>query len=178
MEVETDKSIATAVAGPTKLQAELKLENVVAIIDTREQSPLNLHPLQSVAGTLATGDYSVVGLENVIAIERKSLPDLLACVGRERGRFDREVQRLLAYPVRCLVIEAGWKTLETGGWRGDVTPAAVVGSCLGWIASGLPILMADDHERAGKYVSRLLFTAAKRRYRECRALLANMGGKK
>jgi hypothetical protein len=96
---------------------------------------------------------------------------LLACIGRERERFDREVLRLLAYPVRALVIESTWQEIEAGGWRGDVTPQAAVGSLLGWCASGLPILMVGDHQRAGRYVSRLLYIAARRRWREARGLI-------
>lgn len=153
------------------LPAEIGPDQVTAVVDTREQLPLDLSPLSTVSGTLVTGDYSVFGLEHVVSIERKSLPDLLACVGRGRERFDREVQRLLAYPVRALVVEATWSELEVGGWRSQIKPSAVIGSVLGWVASGLPVLMPGDHERAGRYVSRLLFTAARRRWREARALV-------
>ena len=152
------------------LPADLPPEAVVAIIDTREQAPLDLSPLQTMAGSLTTGDYSLAGLLNVVAVERKGLSDLLGCVGTDRERFDREVQRLLAYPVRALVIEATWPDLEQGEWRSQVTPAAAVGSVLGWIAAGLPVVMAGDHQRAGRYVSRLLYTAARRRWREAREL--------
>ncbi|OHB70482.1 MAG: hypothetical protein A2V70_06225 [Planctomycetes bacterium RBG_13_63_9] len=155
---------------PTRLPAELRPGQVVAVADSREQMPLDLSPLQMVPGTLATGDYSVRGLENIVAVERKGLSDLLGCVGTERARFDREVQRLLAYPVRCLVIESSWSEIEAAGWRSRVTPASALGSLLGWIALGLPIIMAGDHEWAGRYVSRLLFIAARRRWRELRAL--------
>jgi ERCC4-type nuclease len=143
---------------------------VTAVVDTREQIPLDLSPLQVVSGTLATGDYSVVGLEHVVAVERKSLGDFLGCVGQERERFDREVQRLLAYPTRALVVEASWPDIEQGEWRSKVTPQAAIGSLLGWIAMGLPVILAGDHERAGRYVSRLLYTAARRRWREARQL--------
>jgi ERCC4-type nuclease len=156
-----------------KLPAEPDAANLVAIIDTREQNPLDLSPMRMERGTLATGDYSLRGLEHVIAIERKSAEDMLACVGRERERFDREVQRLLAYPVRALVIEAGWQFFECGEWRGNVTPTQAMGSLLGWIAQGLPIVMAYDHDRAGRFVSRMLFIAARRRWREARALVAS-----
>jgi len=155
-----------------RLPAELHPGQVTAVVDTREQLPLDLTPLAVAPGTLATGDYSVVGLEQVVALERKSLPDLLGCIGQDRERFDREVQRLLAYPVRALVVESTWAEVEAGNWRSKVTPAAAVGSLLGWVASGLPIIMAGDHARAGRYVSRLLFTAARRRWREARALAA------
>jgi ERCC4-type nuclease len=150
----------------------LRPEQVCAIIDTREQLPLDLAPLQTTTATLTTGDYSAVGLEKVVAIERKSLADLLACVGQNRDRFDREVMRLLAFPVRALVVEATWADVEAGGWHSKVTPEAAVGSLLGFIATGLPVIMAGDHERAGRYVARLLFLTARRRWRELRALAA------
>lgn len=156
------------------LPAQLQPDQVTAVCDSREQTPLDLTPLRTVRVGLATGDYSVVGLEHVVAVERKSLSDLVACIGVERERFDREVQRLLAYPTRALVIESTWLEIEAGGWRSKVTPAAAVGSLLGWIASGLPVVMAGDHERAGRYVSRLLFTAARRRWREARQLAAGI----
>jgi ERCC4-type nuclease len=165
-----EQSSQTVFIMQNRLPAELKPEQVTAIVDTREQTPLDVSPLRSITGTLTTGDYSILGLESVVAIERKSLLDLLGCIGGERERFDREVIRLLAYPVRCLVVESSWSDLERGEWRSKITPAAAVGSVLGWIAMGLPVIMADSHARAGKYVSRLLFTAARRRWRECRSL--------
>lgn len=156
------------------IPAELRAEQVVAIIDTREQLPLDLSPLQAVAGSLPTGDYSVCGLENIVAVERKGLGDLLACIGAERERFDREIMRLLAYPVRALIVESTWLDLEAGRWQSKVTPTAAIGSLLGWIAAGLPIVLAGDHERAGRYVGRLLYTAARRRWREARALVCGV----
>lgn len=155
----------------TAIPAELPQSSVVAVVDTREQMPLDLSPLTAVVDTLATGDYSVRGLEHVVAIERKSLSDLIGCVGGERERFDREVQRLLSYPVRCLVVESTWPEIERGEWRGRVTPSAALGSLLGWIAHGLPVVMTGNHERAGTYVARLLYTAARRRWREARSFL-------
>lgn len=149
----------------------IKPDQLVAIVDSREQQPLDLAPLQHEIGTLTTGDYSVRGLEKIIAVERKSLPDLLACCGRERDRFDREVHRLLAYPVRALVIESTWPNIEAGQWRSQLQPSHVLGSLLGWLASGLPVVMAGDHARAGRYVGRLLYIAARRRYREAASLV-------
>jgi len=112
-------------------------------------------------------------MPDLAAIERKSLSDLLGCIGQERDRFDREVIRLLAYPARALVIESTWAELEAGEWRSKVTPAAAVGSVLGWIAAGLPVVMAGDHERAGRFVAKILYTAARRRWREARALVGS-----
>ncbi len=104
--------------------AEPKPERITAVIDTREQTPLTLSPLLSMRATLTTGDYSVRGLENVIAIERKSLSDLV--------------------------------------------------SCLGWIAQGVPIVMAGSHEKAGEYVAKMLYIAARRRWRENRIFVTEV----
>ncbi len=86
------------------LPAKLDPSAVVVIRDTREQVGLDLTPLTVVAG-LATGDYGCRGLESEIAVELKGdITDLLTVVGREPDRFEREVQRLLAYLVRALVV--------------------------------------------------------------------------
>jgi len=151
---------------------KLKPEHVVAVVDSREQRPWDLTPLQSITDTLVTGDYSVRGLEHVVCLERKSLPDLLSCVGGQRARFEREVQRLLAYPTRALIVESTWEQIETGQWRSRVHSSAVIGSLLGWVAAGLPVIMAGDHQRAGQFASRLLFTVARRRWKELRELTA------
>ena len=154
---------------------QIRPDQVTAIVETREQDPLNLAPLKTVLGTLDTGDYSIQGLEHVVRIERKSLQDLIANIGRERARFDRAVQRLLAYPVRVLVVESTWQQIEAHEpaipqWRGQITKEHVIGSLLGWQASGLSIHMVGDHKRAGQHVARLLFTVARRRWAELQEL--------
>ncbi len=148
--------------------------DITAICDTREQLPLDLGEIPMIRGSLSTGDYSIVGLEHVISVERKSRDDLLGCVGNDRERFDRECQRLLGYPVRAIVVESSWAEIENGGWRSKVTPAAALGSLLGWACQGIPIFMVGDHERAGKYVARLLFLAARRRFRELLTFQENL----
>jgi len=150
----------------------------MALIDTREQLPLDLSPLRAETTSLTTGDYSVKFLDHVVSVERKSLGDLVTCVGRERERFDREVERLLAFPVRCLVIESTWPAIEMGQWRGKVTASQVEGSLIGWIAKGLPVAMVGSHERAGRFVSRLLYTTARRRWQESREFISGVVNQK
>lgn len=152
-----------------KSRKEIEPSDVTCVCDTREQRPFDLAPMTMIRDTLATGDYSVRGLERIISIERKSLDDLLMCVGQERERFEREIQRLLAYPTRAIVVEASWRDLENGGWRARITPSAAMGSVLGWIAQGIPMIFAGDHESGGRAASRLLFLAARRRWRELQA---------
>ncbi len=156
-----------------KLPAAIKPESITAIIDTREQTPLDLSPLRSERGTLDTGDLHGKGLESVIRIERKSLEDLVACVGRERERFDKEVQRLLAYPVRVLLGRVNMASHRDGRMARQGNAAQVEGSLLGWVAAGLTVELVGTHARAGKYAARLLYTVARRRYRELRELVTS-----
>ena len=111
----------------TTLPAEIRPEQITAVIDTREQMPLDLAPLRVEIATLTTGDYSVKGLEHVIAIERKSLSDALSCIGQQRERFDKEIQRMLAYPTRAVVVETTWADLSaaSGGHRSHPRPRSV-----------------------------------------------------
>ena len=146
---------------------------VTAISDSREQNPLCLDPLKVKTEALTTGDYTCVGCEDLIRIERKSLPDLIGCVGRDRDRFEREVERLLAFPVRILLIESTWPAIEMKGWRGKVAVSQVVGSLLGWQAKGISVHMAGDHKRAGEHAARLLYTVARRRFNKLKVIVAN-----
>jgi DNA excision repair protein ERCC-4 len=154
---------------------ELKPEHITCIIDTREQLPFDLSPLKVIRGSLSTGDYSVDGLTHCISVERKSLADLVMCVGSERERFEKEIQRLLAYETRAIIVEASWKNLDDGGWRSRVPPKAVVGSVLSWIARGIPICMAGDRDRGARICGHLLFLAARRRWRELKAFNESVG---
>lgn len=140
----------------------IKPETITAVIDTREQLPYDLAPLQSVRGTLPTGDYSLLGYEDRVTIERKSLEDYVGVIGRGRERFEREMERLLQFEVRAIVIEASWGMLEAGSWRSKVHPNSIIGSTLGWIARGVPILPAGNRESAQRAVARLLYVVARR----------------
>lgn len=132
------------------------------IIDSREHTPFHFENLRSEVGTLDTGDYSVRGLEHLAALERKSLPDLLACVGQERDRFKRELQRLRAYRFRLLIVECDAADLERGAWRSKLAPAHVCGSLAAWIAQySLPIWLGGDHAACSRFAERWLFQAAR-----------------
>ena len=73
-------------------------------------------------GTLAIGDYSIVGLENHIAIERKALADLIGCLTTDRDRFERELHRGRALDYFALVIEATLSDLANGRYRSKMLP--------------------------------------------------------
>lgn len=133
-----------------------------AIIDTREQTPWQFENLASELGSLTTADYSVKGLEHLIAVERKSLPDLLACCGTDRDRFRRELRRLKAYRFRALIIEASYSDLEAGEWRSQLKPSHVLGSLAAWTAQyELPIWLVGSHKAGAEFCERYLFQCAR-----------------
>ena len=153
----------------------LNLSKITAVIDSREQKPLVLEykkgeKLASERGNLYTGDYSIKGMENHVAIERKSLDDLMGCIGTQRERFEKEIIRLRGYPVKCLVVESCWKDIEEGNYRSRVKSTAAIGTLMGWIAQGIPIIMCENHKRTGIFVSRMLYITARRRYAELKLL--------
>jgi len=75
------------------------------IQDTREQKPLFKSFPWVVEKALKAGDYSIQGFETVVAIERKSVNDLYGSLGQGRKRFEREMQRLMEYRYKALLIE-------------------------------------------------------------------------
>jgi ERCC4-type nuclease len=146
---------------------DLRPEDITAIADTREQTPLDLL-IKTETGTLKCGDYSVLGLTDMICVERKSLADLVACVGRERDRFDACVKRMKGYEVRVLVIEASMGAIEAGMWRGQIKPTQVKAALYSW-AKHVSIFPTTDRTSAAATVSGILFSAARERWRHLQA---------
>lgn len=110
---------------------------MLIIIDSREQTPFSFNHERFAAstkpGALAVGDYSLAGLEDKCAVERKSLPDLVACLGRERERFERELQRGAAMDAFAVVVEASWAELAEGQYRSQLAPHAACQSVLAFM---------------------------------------------
>lgn len=158
--------------------SELKLEQITAIVDTREQAAWDLSPMKIVSKGLDVGDYSIVGLESVIAIERKSLQDFVMCCGSERERFQRELDRLRGWPVHAVIIEASWGELEMGQWRSKLTSAQVMSSFASWIAQGHTLILGGSVPCAAALCRGVLFYAARYRMREALALLKSVKGVK
>lgn len=117
------------------------------VIDTREQAPFRFtgfNALKHQGGKrivvevvtdrcLATGDYSIAGMETRVAVERKSKSDLFGSLGRERARFEREVERLNAMEFGAVVVECDWHEIhELPPARTQMTAESVEGSIASW----------------------------------------------
>ena len=120
------------------------------VVDSREQAPYQFSDLPLtgrdrgkrlivpvVVRGLPAGDYSIDGLERVVAVERKSLEDLYGTLAAGRGRFEREIERLSELEFAAVVIEADvrevWRPAEFHpGWRSKLNPRSVEGTIVAW----------------------------------------------
>jgi ERCC4-type nuclease len=140
------------------------------LVDTREQQPLPLltnHP-NWIGGerraALRTGDYSIEGMEALLALERKSLADLINCAHVSRKRFIAACSRLARFRWKAILVEASYEQIK-GGWslteiQSHVHPNSVCGLLDAIEAKfGIPVLLTSRHrdlatERAASWLSK------------------------
>lgn len=106
--------------------------NFGIVIDTREQAPYTFR-CATQRRKLEAGDYSVVGYEDQVAVERKSLADFVHTVVHDFGRFARELEKLALMHLACVVVEADLDDVLRGMRQADLrgaTPTAVLGAAL------------------------------------------------
>ncbi|HMR04444.1 MAG TPA: ERCC4 domain-containing protein [Polyangiaceae bacterium] len=128
------------------------------LVDTREQRPLRFSAAVDVQiATLSAGDYTIEGASDVVAIERKSLPDLVACCGPERERFMDCCRRLRDYPLGLIVVESSLEAVLAHAYRSQLRPSSVVGTTIAiHVDYGVPTIWAGDASNAANIVERLL----------------------
>jgi DNA excision repair protein ERCC-4 len=126
------------------------------VIDTREQEPLVFSRLQSVRGTLTTGDYSIQGLQELFSIERKSVEDLVGCcMGENRERFERELHRLRGFRFKRLLVIGSRGEIETMRYHSRISPKSVLGSLAAWeVRFDLPVVFAATPTEAASQIER------------------------
>lgn len=131
------------------------------LIDTREQLPYSFsHPDIEIKYTgLKTGDYSIEGFEsNGVAIERKSLSDLVGSLTQGRARFHRECRRLMEFDSACVVVEADWSDIVNHHYTSQAHPNSIIGSIIAIeIDWGIPFYFLSNRENAQKFTERFLF---------------------
>lgn len=139
-----------------------KAENITGIIDSREQAAYSLDPMRSRVDGLPTGDYSIRGLEDLVCLERKILPDFVACCGPERRRFKAELHRMMAYKYRSVIIEGSHADIFHHRYRSRIEPASVIGSIASWSGKyGVHFHLAGDRAGGEDFAIRFLMNAAR-----------------
>lgn len=101
------------------------------VIDTREQKPYRIDGAKFKA--LAVGDYSLEGLENKFAIERKSLADIYQSLTRDHDRFRREIEKAKDFLDFVILIEArAWQFVDTHRNGRFIHPQSIMGAVRKW----------------------------------------------
>lgn len=137
----------------------------VIIADTREQQPYSF-PCATNRKALAAGDYSVEGLEDRLAVERKSLSDFVHTVIYDHERFGRELLLLSTYDAACVVVEADLDAVlrnqRTDDLRG-AKPESVLGAAL-YIDRqyGVPVFWCGSRQAARAFTEMYLRMAARK----------------
>ena len=135
---------------------------IIIATDTRERVPYAFAGAE--VRTLKTGDYSIVGLEDRVTVERKRLEELFTIVGRERARFERELERMARMDYAAIVIEADLSQILKGSAYSKVSPKTVIASLLSWsVRYNVHVFFCGSREQACALTLRLLEKFAKHR---------------
>lgn len=130
------------------------------VCDTREQKPYDFTDftdVELVKGTLPQGDYSIQGLENFVAVERKSLSDLAMCLGRDRDRFIRELLRARGMESFSIVCEGTWAALSKGQYPSRLNPESAKATVCAIMARlKIPIVFCGSRKEAESVTHNLL----------------------
>jgi ERCC4-type nuclease len=105
------------------------------IIDTREQRPYSFTAwpdAEVMQGSLSTGDYSLAGLTDRVALERKSLDDLAGTLTNGRERFAAECQRGRGLDLFGLVIEGSLDDILGHRYKSRVAPQSLIQTLAAW----------------------------------------------
>jgi ERCC4-type nuclease len=126
------------------------------VVDTREQKPYDFE--NSLRCALPAGDYSLEGLEHCIAIERKSMDDLVHTLLAGKCRFRVELEKLQAYDYACIVVEGSLTDVLAGSYRSQVRPESLLGMICAVQLEYQPVhvVFCGDRPHAVAYVSELL----------------------
>lgn len=135
------------------------------VIDTREQQPFTFEGLVVVRKALKAGDYSIEGLEDRVAVERKNKSDAWGCMSDSRARFERCAERLAALDRALIVIEC---SLEAFCIRPHQIERVNVASAVGGYISimvryGIPVVWCDNRVYAERVTARFLASYFKHR---------------
>lgn len=141
------------------------------IIDTREQKPYSFNPqlAESIRQALPAGDYSLIGFEDVVSVERKSLDDLVGTIIQNRERFIRELIKLQPYEYACVVVEGTLKQIMAGTYRSEAHPNSVLGTMVAMTVDyKIPFYLCHNRDHAQAYTERYLLRVYKKMQRDNR----------
>lgn len=147
------------------------------VIDTREQLPYSFEGLPTITQKLEAGDYSILGFEDVVTIERKSLDDLVKSLINDRKRFLKVAHKMKDYPHSYLVVECSLRDIYSRHYASGAHPNSILGAIVSVnVDYGIPVILAGDRQHACWFTQQLLITLAERLNCEKEVIYENMPG--
>ena len=144
-----------------------KIPKPTILVDTREQLPFEFLNVpnwieKTKKKKLDVGDYSIEGMEDQIALERKTLTDLITTLMQHRKRFFKLCEKLTKYRWRALLIEATYEDVKSpyDDLNTIAHPNAVSGSLDALEARfGIPVIYTSlyrslSEEKAASWLSK------------------------
>lgn len=135
---------------------ELVLPRVA--VDTREQLRYTFPNNESYRVTLPTGDYSLEGFIDKVAVERKNHADAWAMLTDSRARFERCLGRLAALDRAAIVIESSMADFCIPPPQiKRVNAATAMGSYISWSTKyRVPVFFAENRQWGERVTLRIL----------------------
>lgn len=143
------------------MKSVLKLRPVV-IIDTREQRPLEITAFPVEIEKLSVGDYSIRGFHDWnnpgIAIERKSIDDLVSTLTNGRERFLREVEGLRRFQFAAVLIEGDRTDVEQQKYFSKIKPEPILAALDAiMVRAGIHVIWASNPTFAAARIEQVFF---------------------
>lgn len=128
-------------------RAEHKPGEFGVVVDTREQKPFEFPSTIPVeVRKLDSGDYSVIGYESEIAIERKGEDDFVQSISWELSRFEAELERLEKFKYAAVVVESTLGRINTHAYTAPtIDPKTIITRAALICVRGVPVFWAGPH---------------------------------
>jgi len=144
-------------------QPKTMVPAITMLVDTHEHLPYEFQGLVRIAGTirqtLPAGDYAIAEAPEIFCVERRRVEEfntIFSNPSDNRPRFLRELEPLLAFPHRFLVIEGTIQFNKAGGRLGQYHKNGMMDFLDGLTARyGIKIIYSDNREEAEERVANL-----------------------
>lgn len=165
----------------TGYEVKQALENLVLLVDTREQPTQAFRKRVEGVGLpyerckLDFGDYSiktvldngeVFSLADSVCIERKmSLDEICNCYCKDRARFSREFERAKekGAKIYLLIENANWENIINGKYRSRMSSQALTASITAWLSRYNCQLILCKAESTARLMREILLREMKER---------------
>ena len=144
-------------------QPKTMLPAITMLVDTHEHLPYEFQGLVRIAGTirqaLPAGDYAIAEAPEIFCVERRRVEEfntIFSNPSDNRPRFLQELEPLLAFPHRFLVIEGTIQYSKAGGRLGQYHKNGMMDFLDSLTARfGIKIVYSDGREEAEERVANL-----------------------